>query len=81
MAPNRSSDGPARWKLIEATNGYDVDNSWYQDPRPVAFDRPHGGRGVHPGLNLARFLLSLPAAQRRRRQRPVGHTGATGSDV
>ena len=76
MAPNRSSDGPARWKLIEATNGYDVDNGWYQDPRPAASVRPPGGRGVHPGLALARFLLSLPAAQRRRRKRPVGRAGA-----
>jgi len=35
MTPNDSIEGPARWKLIEATNGYDLDNSLYQNPGPV----------------------------------------------
>ena len=67
MTPNQRSDTPARWRLIEATNGYDVDNGLLQIPAPV----PPGpassrSRSVRPGQTLGRFLSAVSAAQRRR---------------
>ena len=81
MTPNQSTGGPARWKLIEATNGYDVDNSLYQDTRPVPPGLPPGGRSVRPGQALGRFMSALSAAHRRRRKRPVGHAVVIGSNL
>jgi hypothetical protein len=81
MTPNDSIEGPARWKLIEATNGYDLDNSLYQNPGPVPRGQPPRSRSGRPGLAVARFLSALSAAQRRRRKRPVGPAGAVGSKV
>ena len=81
MAPDQIVDGPARWKLIEATNGYDVDNSSYQVPTPVPPGLPARSRSVRPGQAIGRLLLALSAAHRRRREQPVGHAGATSSNV
>lgn len=81
MAPDQIVDGPARWKLIEATNGYDLDNSLYQNPGPVPRGQPPRSRSGRPGLAVARFLSALSAAQRRRRKRPVGRAAAVGSKV
>lgn len=81
MTPNFSIDRPARWKLTEATNGYDVDNSPYQDPRAIHRVLPPRSRSVRPGQALGRFLSALSATQRRRRKRRVGNAGAVGSTV
>ena len=79
MAPNHQIDEPARWKLVEATNGYDSDKMMYHDLRPVSPGPPPRNRSARPGQALTRFLSALAA--RRRRKQPVGHAGAVGSTV
>jgi len=72
MTPNQNMDVPARWRLIEATNGYDVDNNMYREPPAVV---PPGlqarSRNVRPGEAVLRLLSAMSAAQRRRRERPA----------
>jgi len=80
MTPNHSIDGPARWKLIEATNGYDVDSGLLRTPVPVPLGLPPRSRSVRTGQALRRFLSAVSAAQRRRK-RPVGHAAAMGSNA
>lgn len=70
-----SNDEPARWRMIEATNGYDVDSSWYWEPRsePTGMPRTRGARLAHV---FVRPLSALTPAQRIHRKRPVEPTGA-----
>lgn len=65
MPPNDTDNEPARWRMIEATNGYDADNGWFQDRVPVVRDpsRRHRSRF---GDAVARRLLDL-----RQRSSPV----------
>ena len=66
MPPTASDDEPARWRMIEATNGYDVDNSWFREPVPKGVpSRSRGGRLAHA---LGHPLSALSGAQRRRRR-------------
>lgn len=73
MPPRNSDDEPARWRMIEATNGYDVDNSWFREPVSLRVpSRRRGGRLAHA---LTRPLSALSGGQRFRR-RPVDPAGA-----
>ena len=80
MTPNQSIDGPAHWRQIEATNGYDVDSGLLRTPVPVPLGLPPRSRSVRTGQALGRFLSAVSAAQRRRK-RPVGHAAAMGSNA
>ena len=71
-----SNDEPARWRMIEATNGYDVDNSWYREPRAEPTGMPSRTRGARLVHVFARPLSALTAAQRVRRKGPIEPTGA-----
>ena len=71
MMPNQNMDVPARWRLIEATNGYDVDNNVYREPPAVPRGMPARSRNVRPGEAVLRFLSAMSVAQRRRRERPA----------
>ncbi len=78
--PPDSNDEPPRWRMIEATNGYDADNSWFREPPPVPnglSSRSRGGRMTHA---LARPLSVFSSAQRRRRHtvEPAGAWTRTG---
>lgn len=81
MPPNQRIDGPARWKLIEATNGYDIDNSMNRNQAPFVPGPPPHTRAVRSGHILGRFRSALSVAQRRRQKRRIGPAGAAGSDV
>ena len=67
MTPRQSLEAPARWKLIEATNGYDVDSGLLQMPEGVPPKLPPYSRSGRPGQTIGRFLLVVSAARRRRR--------------
>ena len=65
MAPNSCDDEPARWRMVEATNGYDVDNSWYRELRPVPENLPSRSRTARLAQALARRLSAFGGAQRQ----------------
>lgn len=80
MAPNSCDDEPARWRMVEATNGYDVDNSWYRELRPVPKNLPSRSRTARLAQALARRLSAFGGAQRSRRHtvEPAGAWTRTG---
>ena len=73
VMPNQNIDVPARWKLIEATNGYDVDSGLYRELPPVSPGMPARSRSVRPAEALGRFLSALSAVHRRRREGDAAH--------
>jgi hypothetical protein len=66
MPPHHGNDEPARWRMVEATNGYDVDNGWFQDPPPVLLAPSAQHRSRRFGQAVGRRLLAL-----HQRTRPV----------
>ncbi len=69
-----SNDQPARWRMIEATNGYDVDNTWDWEPRSAPTGTPSATRGPSLAKVLGRPRSALTAKQRIRRKSTVAST-------